>query len=316
MTKRKPSWFDPELERGLSPAARDAIQWFNRLRADHVSDEDRNGFTDWLQSDPAHPQVFQEIEDLWNGLSGLPEARRRRRKAMTRRAVGKGAVALMLAGGVWSAYRTYPLADYRTGVGERLKVTLPDGSRVDLATATALSLDDGPTVRRVILHKGEAFFDVATDPSRPFVVDAGGGSITALGTAFAVADADKGVAVTVTQHAVRIDAAARHIRLDAGMQAMYDTRGIGAPQTVDQSVALAWREGRLVFVNERLDRVVNALNRWRSGRLVVMNPQLAAHHVTLIVNLEDVEGALNQLQDALPLSLTSVTPLLTLIHAR
>lgn len=316
MTERRPSWFDAELEQSLDPLEREAIAWFNRLRADRVSDVDRKAFSAWVKRDPAHLQAFRQIEDLWRGLSELPEARRRRRKAVTRRTVSKGMVALMLAGGAWSLYRTHPFADYRTGVGERLTVRLPDGSRADLATSTALSLDDGPRVRRVTLLEGEAFFEVAPDTGRPFVVEAGGGSVTALGTAFSVAEADHRILVTVTQHAVSIDVGARQMRVGAGMQSAFDSDGIGDPTEVDEAVALAWRQGRLVFVNARLDRVVEALNRWRRGRIVIMNSALAAHPVTLIVNLEDIDEALHQLEDALPLALTSVTPYLTLVHAR
>jgi len=316
MTERRPSWFDTELEESLDPVAREAISWFNRLRADRVSEKDQRAFAAWLQRSPAHTQAFQEIEDLWRGLSKLPEARRRRRKAVTRRTVGKGVMALMLAGGGWGIYRMHPLADYRTGVGERLAVQLPDGSRVDLATSTALSVEYEPRVRRITLHAGEAFFEVAPSPDRPFVVEAGAGSVTALGTAFAVADADDRVLVIVTQHAVSIDVGVRRMRLEAGMQSAFDSAGIGAPTAVDEAVALAWREGRLVFINARLDRVLEALNRWRQGQLVIMNNALAAHPVTLIVNLEDVDGALHQLEDALPLAFTSVTPYLTLVHGR
>ena len=168
------------------------------------------------------------------------------------------------------------------------------------------------------LYRGEAFFKVAAVPGRPFVVEAEGGSVTALGTAFSVADDADGVLVTVTEHAVRIaTATGRDMRLDAGNQATFTPGGaISPPHAIDPAVALAWREGRLVFVNTRLDRVVDALNRWRSGRLVVMNSALAAQPVTLIVNLTDIDGALSQLQDALPLAVTQVTPLLTLLHAR
>jgi transmembrane sensor len=316
MTKRKPSWFDPQLEQGLDAPAREAIAWFNRLRGDKVSTVDREAFAAWLQSDAAHATAFQEIEQLWRGLADMPETRRRRRKAVTRRTMGKGAVALLLAGSAWGAYRTHPFADYRTGVGERLTIRLPDGSVAQLSTSTTLSLDDDLATRRVILHAGEAFFEVAPDVSRPFVVDAGDGTVTALGTAFAVSDTDAGTVVTVTQHAVRIDAAARQMQVSAGMQATFSARGIGAPAAVDEAVALAWRQGRIVFVNARLDRVLDALNRWQSGRMVVLSSALAAHPVTLIVNLDDVADARRQLEDALPIGFTTVAPYLTLVHAR
>lgn len=318
MTKRKPSWFDPELEAGLDPLQREAILWFNRLRADRVTAADRSAFKAWLDHDAAHGKAFQQIEDLWSGLAGLPEARRRRRRAVTRRSVGKGVVALLIGGGAWSLYRSHPFAHFRTGVGERLVATLPDGSIVELSTDTALSIDDNAQTRRVVLHRGEAFFKVAVVPGRPFVVEAEGGSVTALGTAFSVADGPDGVRVTVTEHSVRIaTSAGRNMRVDAGSQSIFTPGGaISPPHAIDPAIELAWRQGQLVFVNTRLDRVVQALNRWRRGRVVVMNSALAARPVTLIVNLADVDGALHQLQDALPLTVTNVTPLLTLVHAR
>jgi len=316
MDERKPNWFDADLEERRDPSLREAIEWFNRLRADRVSESDRRAFEAWIHDDPAHARAFEEIQQLWDGISGLPEVRRRRRKAVTRRMVGKGALAVALIGGTWGLYRTHPFADYRTGVGERRIVTLADGSRVELSTSTVLSVDMRPALRRISLHKGEAFFEVRPGADRPFVVETGSGRVTALGTAFSVAETEDHMLVTVTQHAVRIDAAARYQRVEAGMQAAFDTRGIAAPAAVDASEALAWREGRLIFVNSRLGNVVSALNRWRSGHLAVINDALAEHPVTLIVNLEDVDDALRQLQDALPLTLTNVTPYLTLIHAR
>jgi transmembrane sensor len=315
MDDRKPNWFDEHLEEGVEPAVREAITWFNLLRSDAVAKEDRVAFRAWLRRDPAHADAFRQVEALWNGLSGLPEARRRRR-SVTRRNFGKGALVLALAGSTWWASRYHPFADYRTGTGERRTVTLPDGSRVDLATSTALSIDFGPDARRLTLHEGEAFFDVSPDAARPFVVETGRGRVTALGTAFALSDEGDRVVVTVTHHAVQVDAAARSLRVEAGLQAAFDSGGIGVPAAVDEADVLAWREGRLIFVNARLDRVVGALNRWRSGRIVILNETLAAHPVTLIVNLEDIDEALHQLEDALPLTLTNVTPLLTLVHAR
>lgn len=315
MNERKPSWFDPELERSLEPMSREAIAWFNCLRADHVSDEDRAAFAVWLQRSPAHARAFQEIEDLWGGLSGLPEARRRRRKAVTRRAVGKGVLTLALVSSGWAAYRAYPYGDYRTGIGERRTVALPDGSRAELATDTALSMDIVSSERRITLHKGEAYFEVAPDKRHPFVVEAGNGRVAALGTAFAVADAGDRVLVTVTRHAVLIDAAAGQRRVEAGQRAAFNSRSIDVPVAIDEAEALAWREGRLIFVNAELGQVVDALNRWRAGYVVVMGGALATHPVTLIVNLDDVDGALYQLKDALPIALTNVTPYFTLIHA-
>lgn len=315
MDRQKPSWFDPHLEDGLDQTSRDAIAWFNLLGGDQVSNRDRAAFRAWLRRDPAHPLAFQQVEQFWSGLSQLPEARRRKR-GLTRRRLVKGVAVLALAGGAFGAYRFHPFADYRTGTGERRTIALSDGSRIELAASTAVSADLDGATRLVTLHSGEAYFDVASDAARPFAVETGRGRVTALGTAFAIADESQRTVVTVTEHAVRVEAAARSLRIDAGLQTEFDAASIDSPKPFDVNQALAWREGRLVFVNARLDRVIRELNRWRTGRLVIMNAALAAQFVTLIVNLEDIESALRQLQDALPLAQTNVTPLLTLLHAR
>ncbi|MFT4118238.1 FecR family protein [Bradyrhizobium sp.] len=314
MDDQKPSWFDPRLEDRADPPTREAVVWFNLLRSERVSERDRVAFRAWLRRDAAHPVAFQEVESLWSGLSDLPEVRRRRR-GITRRRFGKGAMSVALAATALWAYR-YAMVDYRTGTGERRTVTLADGSRVELSTRTALSASlDGPE-RRVTLHYGEAYFEVAPKAGRAFVVEAPRGRITALGTAFAVGeDGDRSV-VTVTEHAVRVNAGEQALRVEAGMQTVFDAEKISAPVAADASELLAWREGRLVFVNAPLEKVVRVLNRWQIGRVVIMNRSLAQQPVTLIAGLDDVDGALLQLQDALPLSLTRVTPLLTILTAR
>jgi len=297
----------------MALASREAIAWFNRVNGGDLSERDRAAFDDWLKRDPAHLQAYQHIEQLWNGLSALPGERRR---GLTRRHLGKAALALAIAGGAWSAYRLHPFADYRTGTGERKAVTLPDGSRIELSTATALSIDFDGQDRLVTLHGGEVFFDVASVPGRAFVVATSRGRITALGTAFAIADADDRLVVTVTQHAVQVEAGGRSQRVEAGLQSVLDARGIGAPTPVDAADVLAWREGRLIFVNAPLERVIGVLNRWRKDRLILMSRSMAARPVTLIVNLEDVESALLHLQDALDLEATHVTPLMTFVYGR
>lgn len=313
MDDRKPSWSDPHLEEDMAPASREAIAWFNRLHGGEVSEHDRTAFQDWLDRDPAHPPAFQQIEQLWKGLSALPGAPQ---PGLSRRHLGKAALALAIAGGAWSAYRLRPFADYRTGTGERRAITLPDGSRAELSTSTALSVDVDGADRLVTLHYGEVFFDVAEAGRRPFVVNASRGRITALGTAFAIADDDDRLVVTVTHHAVRIEAGGRRLRVEAGLQTVLDGHGIGTPAPVDAADVLAWREGRLIFINAPLERVIGVLNRWRRDRLILMNRSMAAQPVTLIVNLEDVKTALVQLQDALHLETTHVTPLLTFVYRR
>src|SRR5690606_28626324 len=92
----------------------------------------------------------------------------------------------------------------RTGVGEQRTVTLEDGSRVSLNTATRLSLHFDRGVRRVRLQSGEALFEVARDPGRPFVVESGDRQVRALGTAFIVRRDAGRIAVTLMEGSVEV----------------------------------------------------------------------------------------------------------------
>ena len=141
-------------------------------------------FKAWLDEDPAHAQAYANAERLWTRSGDLPETKARKKKAkLTRRDLGKAVLALGAAGAAWSYLSDHPFADYRTSSGERRRISLPDGSRVDLAPQSRLSMTFDGQVRRLTLHEGEAFFNVATD-RRPFTVEAGRGITTALGTAF------------------------------------------------------------------------------------------------------------------------------------
>jgi transmembrane sensor len=313
-----PGWTDDkDFGRDLDPISQEALTWFATMHADEVTTADRVAFRAWLRRDTRHRSAYAEIERLWSGASQLPVVKARRRAArlaVTRRAFGKGAIVALIGGGAWMAYRQHPFADYKTGSGERRTVTLADDSTVEMAAATTLSVDFGSQVRLVTLYGGEAYFSVAPDPARPFVVEAAAGRTMAAGTAFNVDYAsDDDVRVTVAEHAVNVRVATKDLRLDAGSQVVYGRNDIGAPQEVDPSSVLAWRAGRLVFLSQPFGQVIASLNRWRRGRLMVMSNALAARPVTLVVDLQRSGDVLATLEDTLPIRVVNVTPLMTLI---
>ncbi len=313
-----PDWTDDEDFGGnLDPISREAVTWFATLHADEVTKADQAAFRAWLRRDQRHRAAYAEVERLWSGASQLPMAKSRRRAkrvAVTRRTLGKGVLAAMVGGGAWIAYQQHPFADYRTGAGERRTVRLADDSTVDMAGATALSVDFSSQLRLITLHRGEAYFSVQPEPSRPFVVEAAAGRTMAAGTAFNVDYAsDDDVRVTVARHAVDIRVGAEGVRLDAGSQLTYGRESIGAPRTIDPASELGWRDGRLVFISQPFGRVVASLNRWRQGRLMVMGSALAARPVTLIIDLQKSGNILATLEDTLPIRVVNVTPFLTLV---
>jgi transmembrane sensor len=313
-----PNWTDDnDFGKDLDPISQEAVTWFAILHADDVTKADRSAFRAWLRQDERHRAAYAEVEGLWSGASELPivKARRRaKRMAVTRRTFGKGMLAAMIGGGAWVAYQQHPFADYRTGTGERRTVKLADNSTVDMAGATALSVDFSSQLRLVTLLRGEAYFSVASEASRPFVVEAAAGRTMAAGTAFNVDYvSDDDVRVTVAQNAVNIRVGTADAKLDAGSQLTYSRERIGVPQTIDPASELGWRDGRLVFLSQPFGRVIASLNRWRQGRLMVMGSALAARPVTLIIDLQKSENILATLEDALPIRVVDVTPYLTLL---
>jgi transmembrane sensor len=151
------------------------------------------------------------------------------------------------------------------------------------------------TERHVDLTQGEAFFEVAKDPRRPFVVQAKGTRIIAVGTQFSVRrEEGNQVQVLVTEGKVRIAAAdsdAGSFAASPGVQPNLLTAGeaahIGsdglkvreepAPQAED---ALAWRDGYLVFRNTALSEAVAEFNRYSVHQIVVQDADMAAMPLT------------------------------------
>lgn len=311
-------WTD-EPGKDLDPVSREAVTWFAAMHADEVTASTRSAFRAWLRRDVRHQAAYADIERIWSAVPDLPAVKSHRRAsglALTRRALGKAAVAAAIGGSGLLVYQHYFLGDYRTAAGERRSIRLPDSSNVELAGATALSLDFGPQLRLVTLHRGEAFFSTTQDTARPFVVDAGAGRTMASGAAFNIDYvADDDVHVTVLENAADIRLGLADVRVGAGRQVNYSRKIIGAPNNVDPMEALAWREGRLVFVSAPFGRVVASLNRWRSGKFVIVSPSLMERPVTLIIDLSNVDDAPDVLRDSLPIRLVNVTPYVTLIMA-
>ncbi len=303
---------DPDHVRIVEEAA----VWFATMHGGKPSAKDKNALKTWLAADPRHARAYADIDRLWAGAIELPGMKDRHlaaRKAMTRRKLGKAVIVGAAGLGAWRYLASHPFADHQTATGERRTVTLADGSTVDLAAETKLSVAFTPRQRGLTLHEGEAFFTVARDAGRPFVVEAGPGRTTARGTAFGVDYRDDSVTVAVTESAVDVALGNRSARVSAGSLVTYDNRHIGEPRQSETGTELSWREGRLIFTQAPLGQAVQALNRWRSGRIVVMSGSLAQRPITLIVNLDRTETIVAQLAEAVPIRIVAATPYLTLL---
>lgn len=192
---------------------------------------------------------------------------------------GGMAVALVSGIGLWAA-RPQRLD---TQLGEIRRVPLADGSLVAINTKTALDVVMKPRSRRIVLREGEAWFQVAKDPERPFVVAAGTARVRAVGTAFSVRRGEEegaGVDVMVTEGVVEAwidgDPAPRR-RVSAGSRILLASAVsptvAEAPSEIERS--LAWRNGEIALDGESLDQAARLFNRYNSRQIVIEDPVLA-----------------------------------------
>jgi len=197
---------------------------------------------------------------------------------------------------------------YATRIGALEAVALPDGSRLTLNTDSRLRVDMAGDDRRVRLRQGEAFFEVAKDPARPFVVEAGDKRIIAVGTAFSVRRDGDDVQVVVTEGRVRIETAGGRDEvlqaplLEAGMAAR--TQGdavlVRARSPVELAQDLSWRTGQLVFRDTPMAEAIAEFNRYNTRKLVVEDPAVGALRVGGIFRATELDAFVSLIQQGFP----------------
>lgn len=312
----------------------EAIQWFVLLRDEDATDEDRSRFREWLAASPDHARALREVERMWSGLDQLAEPVEKAepsppepasnvvplppRSAAPRRGHGwrGGAIAATLLFALAVGWQLAPVglfSDYRSGVGERRVVELEDGSRVELATESALDVDFSAGTRSVTLVAGEAFFTVAKDAERPFVVSTGQGEIAVLGTAFNVRLRDDAT-VAVAENVVAVSAAAdTGVRVSEGQMVHFGPNGVSAVEEADLDRIVAWRNDQIVFRDAPLDRVVAELQRYRRGRIQIIGGDIARKRVTAVFDTRRIDAALDTIAQSLGLRVVGVPGLFTAI---
>ncbi|MCP9630528.1 FecR family protein [Rhodopseudomonas palustris] len=304
------------MDRTSAPPSVDdqAIQWFVLLRDDEATEADRAAFAKWLRSDPSHEAAWRSLERMWSGLDvvGRPRQRRRRRNTL-RRAATAAVLLLVVVGLGWQMIPVGLFADHRTSIGERKTITLDDGSQIELATATAIDVSFKPSERRIKLLTGEAFFTVAKDSTRPFIVSAGRGEVKVLGTAFDVKIA-RDVRVAVTQSKVQVGAPpSPPVEVTASHEVRYGPAGLSAVTEADLDAVQAWRQNQLVFRDVPLSEVLTELGRYRRGSVVLLGGELGQRHVTAVFDTQDTDAALDIIAQSLSLRVYRATSWLTLM---
>lgn len=294
----------------MSDTTTQAAAWFLRIRSD-ASLAQQPAFRSWLAANSEHAEEYRAFEALWNdfgntrqteALAGAMERQRGERRNGLRR--GVCSVLLMIAAAAgWLGYRQSPQAlALHTPIGERQQITLRDGSQLQLNAATDINVRYSWRQRQVDLHQGEALFDVARNPYRPFVIDSGLAQITVRGTRFVVNRLPDRLRVSVDHGLVEVASSRQPDEVwQVGAGQVVEVDGAGHLHRIDlaASNALAFTRGNLVFENADLGEIAASLSRYRQ-RPVVTQAAYPQPRISAVLQLSDVEDFIRALPNIAP----------------
>ncbi len=301
----------------------EALDLVIRLQDDPASPVARELVQRWRARSPAHEAAWAEVAEI-HGMAGKilgdrTRAARSRRGVSRRRAILGGTVALAAvgAGALYGpALLLRARADRVTATAELRRMTLPDGSVVTLGPESALRLGFSATARRVELLAGMAFFEVVSDPARPFQTVLDELVASAQAAAFDVSRDAGYVTVAVDRGVVEVaaPAPARRERLAAGEWLTLDE----SARTIvrgkrDAAQIGAWREGMIVAERETIDAVVARISRWQSGRVVMADPRFGHRRISGVFDVKDPVAALAAVVDPHGGKVRQLSPWLTVI---
>ncbi|MGC4025523.1 MAG: FecR family protein [Mesorhizobium sp.] len=305
----------------------EAITWIVRLHSGEADLKEFQQFRSWRSQSPDHEAAASEAEKLWANASELHRdpvtgliRPGQRRQGVSRRAL-LGCAGLVAAGGLSTAWLTGAGrkwgADYATGTGQTRLVRLADGSSLTLNARSAVNVEISSTARHIVLLEGQAFFQVASDPARPFSVQVHDVSVIALGTAFDIdmnIPLDK-VAITVTRHSVQVESGVGGpIVLGEGERVVLSQGGESGPiENQDGSSAIAWLNGTYVAEGKPLDEVIAALRPYYEGWIVVRGERTRSMRVNAVLDLAKPNASLDALANGLPITVRRISRFLTVV---
>ncbi len=299
-----------------------AAAWLARLNAGPLSPADRRALMRWLAADPQRLRDLEAMEAVSRmaaGLAGSADARdllaadlaalKRARQAsplprvvLPLAAAAAVATFLLLRPDTAGPARIKNHAGVETAVAQIATYTLPDKSQVTVAANSAVAVDFSDRRRDVALTRGEAFFDVQHDPDRPFVIAAGGRSVTVTGTRFNVNSyaPQNELEVAVVEGRVNVSTrsggAGEIQQMAAGDVILFPASGPPVRRTLTPEQAAAWRSRKLYFDGAHLDQVIAEVNRYSAKPLVPENREIEKLMITGQFPAGDVAMVLTSLR--------------------
>jgi transmembrane sensor len=322
-----------------------ALDWIQRLKEESATEKEVADWLAWYESDERHRQAFDELQRFWIATGQLSKdspalaagcdrpahgyvlrfrslfGRSNARAAGRWAAVAVLLVLLLVPAVMVVSDRDPKPMEQVTGSSDRhagvRHSVLPDGSAIDLAARSTVGVKYTATERLLTLDHGEAFFSVAPNHARPFIVNTPSVRVRAVGTKFDVREEEDRVIVSVVEGIVDVSvvdpagAAPRspadpsqrsNLRVNAGNEVTYDTRsGESTLRTTEPDRTSTWREGRLDYIDAPLRRVVSDLNRYSYANINVPDPEVGRLTYTGTVLLRSIDEWLQAMPKEFPI---------------
>jgi len=308
------------MSRCSDPDLRTAAHWALVLRDPTADHEHIKSALSWLERSAENEAAFARVNKFLDACDNIaahreigasPERPNAFRVNPRLLAIAASFLLVALTGQlIWQGQRTTPRAmHFSSAAGEFKTIALPDHSTLLLTGQSEITVEFMSRERRLNLVRGEAFFDVAADRSRPFVVHSGTGTVTAVGTEFNVHRDGGGAVVTVIHGRVVVDSTgpATRWRASLGPSMQVDYAGSGSMSTirrVDLDTILARRSGTLTFSGQPLAQVVSGINRYSREPVILVDPDIGSIPVTGSVNASRIYEWLTAFDKGLGISVT------------
>ncbi len=303
----RPAMLEP-ADRVTPEIAAEAAVWVTRLHGPHRSKQMELECQAWQQRSVAHRDAFERCTDTWESVpqvtvasafaaSSAPARDSGLRRSRAMRWASFATLALVLVAASFGYQHWANLGVYTTAIGEQQLVVLDDGTRMTLNTGTRVRVDLQSRQRTVSIQSGEALFEVAANPARPFVVRAGGTEVVAIGTVFAVrfttqdAKTKDALAVTLLEGQVALQAIPgghglapeRSVRMVAGERVRLSGGAAGTQRLAtaqldrpNMAQLLAWKRSEAVFDDVSLPDAVAEMNRYSRTPITLLDAQRLA----------------------------------------
>ena len=350
------------LNSGVDNILKEAGEWFLDIKTDSLSPGGMDDFSEWVDAKDINQEKLDLIASTWNAMDALKdnpmvvrtvEKSRAKEHAATKshwfyrvipnfsgfRYVAVVATLFIVMGGIWLfRNNSLPSQRYETAIGVQKTIYLSDGSTVYIDTDSELSASITEDFRYIVLSRGRAFFSVAPDPARPFVVIADNVAVRAVGTEFEVYKKEGGeLAIAVSKGRVQVNQVKEKHRLnmkngpfvpsvqttsEQKLSAMKSDTSILSGKVLEPGQEIVvdgkkpeyvvtsydsdnngiWRQGRLKFIDKALSEVVEELNRYLTEKIIIGDDGLKNIKINVYFKIKNRQDFVATLESVYPIA--------------